>query len=138
MGRWLGIDFGTKRTGIAVTDPMRIIAQPLETVPTATAIEFLVHYCKAEAVERIVIGAPVNWDGSATHATAPAAQFRQRLAKQLPHIPIDTIDERNSSKEAAQVLIQSGTKKKKRQEKGMLDKVSAALLLQQYMEMHPE
>lgn len=136
MGRWLAIDFGTKRTGIAVTDPLRIIAQPLDTYPTDKVLDFLLAYCQMEEVDRIVIGAPVNWDGSDTHATQPAAQFRQRLAKKLPNIMIDTIDERNSSKEAARALVQSGVKKKKRQEKGMLDKVSAAILLQQYMETH--
>lgn len=138
MGRWLAIDFGTKRTGIAVTDPLRIIAQPLNTYPTDQVLDFLTTYCQAEDVDRIVIGAPVNWDGSATHATQPAEEFRHKLAKKLPQITIVTVDERNSSKEAARVLVQSGIKKKKRQEKGMLDKVSAAILLQQYMETHTE
>lgn len=136
MGRWLAIDFGTKRTGIAVTDPLRIIAQPLDTYPTDKVLDILVNYCSTEAVDRIIIGAPVNWDGSPTHATLPAAQFREKLQKRLPTMHIDTIDERNSSKEAAIALVNSGTKKKKRQQKGMLDKVSAAILLQQYMEIH--
>lgn len=136
MGRWMAIDFGTQRTGLAVTDPLRIIASPLDTVPTAKVLEYISRYIATEKVELFLLGLPTNWDGSDTHATQPVQRFREKLANHCPGIPIEWVDERNTSKEAARALVASGMRKKKRQEKGMLDMISATLILQTYMENH--
>jgi putative Holliday junction resolvase len=137
MARLMGIDYGTKRTGLAVTDPLQIIASPLETVPTNALMDFLKNYVATEPVERFVVGEPLQDNERESHSTKAIQAFVQQLAKQFPHIPITLVDESFTSQKAAQALVLSGLKKKKRQEKGMLDKVSAALILQLYMETNP-
>lgn len=134
MARIMGIDYGTKRTGLAVTDPLQIIASPLETVATADLMEYLKRYVATEQVERFVVGEPLQDSGKESHSSAPIQAFVKALSKQFPDIPISMVDESFTSQQAAKALVLSGQKKSKRQEKGMLDKVSAALILQQYME----
>ena len=132
--RILAIDYGKKRTGIAVTDPLQIIAQGLTTVDTHMALVFLKDYVQKEPVETIIIGDPRNLDDSATDATAAAAEFVKKLKRHFPSINIVTVDERYSSKMASRAMIDMGMKKKDRQKKGMVDEIAATLLLQEYLE----
>jgi putative Holliday junction resolvase len=131
--RILAIDYGKKRTGIAVTDPLQIIAQGLTTVDTHMALVFLKDYMQKEQVETIIIGDPRNLDDSATDATAAAAEFVKKLKRHFPGVKIVTVDERYSSKLASQAMIDMGMKKKDRQKKGMVDEVAATILLQEYL-----
>ncbi|HZF64135.1 MAG TPA: Holliday junction resolvase RuvX [Chitinophagaceae bacterium] len=133
MGRILSIDFGGKRTGIAVTDPLKIIATGLKTVETNKLMAFLKEYCSSEEVELIIIGMPVNWDDSATHATPLVKSFVQRLNKELPSVPVKEVDERYTSKLASQAMLQMGLKKKQRQNKAMIDEIAATIMLQEYL-----
>jgi putative Holliday junction resolvase len=133
MGRILSIDFGGKRTGIAVTDPLKIIATGLKTVETNKLMAFLKEYCSSEEVELIIIGMPVNWDDSATHATPLVKSFVQRLNKELPSVPVKEVDERYTSKLASQAMLQMGLKKKQRQNKAMIDEIAATMMLQEYL-----
>ncbi len=134
MARILAIDYGVKRTGLAVTDPLQIIASALETIPSHELIIYLQKYFATEQVEKIIIGMPLNWDESATHGTAPAINALKRLQKSFPHIPIETVDERYTSVLAKQSMIDMGMKKKDRKEKGNVDKIAATILLQEYLE----
>jgi putative holliday junction resolvase len=131
--RILAIDYGKKRTGIAVTDPLQIIAQGLTTVDTHMALVFLKDYVQKEPVETIIIGDPRNLDDSATDATAAAAEFVKKLKRHFPSINIVTVDERYSSKMASQAMIDMGMKKKDRQKKELVDEIAATLLLQEYL-----
>jgi putative holliday junction resolvase len=131
--RILAIDYGKKRTGIAVTDPLQIIAQGLTTVDTHMALVFLKDYMQKEQVETIIIGDPRNLDDSATDATAAAAEFTKKLKRHFPAVKIVTVDERYSSKMASRAMIDMGMKKKDRQKKGMVDEVAATLLLQEFL-----
>ncbi|HLO79754.1 MAG TPA: Holliday junction resolvase RuvX [Chitinophagaceae bacterium] len=131
--RILAIDYGKKRTGIAVTDPLQIIAQGLTTVDTHMALVFLKDYMQKEQVETIIIGDPRNMDDSETDATAAAAEFTKKLKRHFPGVKIVTVDERYSSKMASQAMIDMGMKKKDRQKKGMVDEVAATILLQEYL-----
>lgn len=133
MGRILAIDYGLKRTGLAVTDPMKIIASPLETVPTDELINWISEYLKKEEVEHIVIGLPVNLNLKDTHTTNPVKKFIVTLNRQFPQIPVSTEDERFTSKIAQQAMILGGMKKKERRKKANVDKISASLILQSFM-----
>jgi putative Holliday junction resolvase len=132
--RILAIDYGKKRTGIAVTDPLQLIATALDTVDTQELFAFLKAYCKREAVEQFVIGDPRNLDDSDTHATPLVRQCIARLQKEFPDIPVVAVDERFSSKRARQAMLDMGMKKKERQKKANVDQIAAALLLQEYLE----
>jgi putative holliday junction resolvase len=135
MGRILAIDLGTKRTGIAVTDPIKILANPLEMVETHKLVDFLQAYFKKEDVETIVLGFPKHLDGNPNEMTPKVISLRDRLSKLFPDKKLVFVDERFTSKIAMQSMIAMGSKKKDRIEKaGNLDKVSAAIILQSYLE----
>jgi putative Holliday junction resolvase len=136
MGRVLGIDFGMKRTGIAVTDPLQLIASGLDTVPTGELMEFLKKYLLAEPVDTIVLGEPLHRDGEPTAVALKVYELKSQLEKHFPGTAVVLQDERGTSREASMVLVKSGVKKKKRQERALVDKVSAALILRDYMEQH--
>ncbi len=133
--RLLSIDYGKKRTGIAVTDPAQIIANGLTTVDTGSLLKFLIDYTSHEAVERIIIGLPTQPNGQPSENQARALHFAERLEKALPHIPVEFYDERFTSVLAHQALQQSGIGKKRRQtDKGLVDEISACIILQNYMD----
>jgi putative holliday junction resolvase len=134
MPRILAIDYGAKRTGLAVTDPLQIIATGLTTVESPTLISFLKNYFIKEAVELILIGEPKNLDDTDTHATPLVRQIILRIQKEFPAIPIKTVDERFTSKMASRAMIDMGMKKKQRQKKGIVDEIAATILLQEYLE----
>lgn len=135
MGRILAIDLGTKRTGIAVTDTLKMLANPLEMVETPKLIDFLTSYFKKEEVETIVLGYPRHLDGNPNEMTSKVISFKERLSKLFPDKKLVLVDERFTSKIAMQTMIAMGSKKKDRKEKaGNLDKVSAAIILQSYLE----
>ncbi len=133
MPRIIAIDYGLKRTGLAVTDPLKIIATGLITVESSKLISFLKDYFKKENVELILIGEPKNLDDSDTHATPLVRQIIIKLQKEFPSIPIQTVDERFSSKMASRAMIDMGMKKKQRQNKALVDEISATILLQAYL-----
>lgn len=133
MGRVLAVDFGLKRTGIAVTDELKIIASPLETVNTADLIPFLIKYIKNEKVECLVVGAPKRLHNVASEIETDILTFISELIKQMPSLKIEREDERFTSKMAMESMIQSGAKKKDRKQKGNIDKISAAIILQSFL-----
>ena len=133
MARILCLDYGLKRTGIAVTDPLQIIATGLTTVPTKELFAFLKNYFAAEAVELIVVGEPKNLDDTDTHATQLVKSFLGRLKKEFPKHPVATIDERYTSKMASRAMIEMGMKKKQRQNKALVDEIAATIMLQEYL-----
>lgn len=133
MGRILAIDYGTKRCGIAVTDPERIIATSLETVPTHQLIDYLKKYMLTENVDRIVIGEPKRLNNTDSDTTRLALLFEQQLQKAFPDKQICRYDERLTSKLAQRSLVESGQSKKVRRDKSVLDRVSATILLQDYL-----
>lgn len=134
MGRILSIDFGKKRTGIAVTDPLQIIANGLVTVATSELLDFLKTYVAQENVERIVIGRPLQLNGRPSENLARVGQFVSTWRKTMPTIPIEYYDERFTSVIAQQTIIAGGIKKKtRREDKGLIDEVSATIILQDYM-----
>ncbi len=135
MPRLLAIDYGTKRVGIAVSDPLQLIAQGLTTVATKDCIPFLRGYFLKEAVEVVVVGLPKRLDNTATDATAMAQAFVRLLRREFPAMRVEVIDERFTSKMAFQTLIDSGLKKKDRRDKALIDEVSATIMLQDFMEM---
>ena len=135
MARILSIDYGKKRTGLAVTDSLQIIANGLATVSTSSLIDYLKDYIAKEPVERIVIGRPTQPDGRPSENLARVEQFVNRWRKLVPNIPIEYYDERFTSVIAHQVVIDSGVKKKVRKEnKGLIDEISATIILQDYMQ----
>ncbi|GAB3565833.1 Holliday junction resolvase RuvX [Spirosoma luteolum] len=134
MARLLAIDFGAKRTGIAVTDPLQLIATALETVPTHQLLAFLKAYTEREPVDAFVVGLPRRLDGTDTDNTPRVRRFVALLQNALPAIPVYWHDERFTSAMALQAMIAGGTSKKDRREKGNIDKVSAVIILQSYME----
>lgn len=136
MGRILAIDYGLKRVGLAVTDPLKIIATPLETVPNAVCFDFLKSYCKKEDVELFVIGMPKDLLGNETDATPLVKIFVHELINTFPDIPVKEVDERFTSKLALDAMIRSGSRKKHRREKSNIDKLSATIILQSYMEQN--
>ena len=133
MARILAIDFGTKRTGIAVTDELQIIASGLTTVLTKTLIPFLKDYIKKEQVELFVIGEPKQMDNTASESEVQIASFIEKLKKAIPNMPIKRVDERFTSKMAFQTMIDSGLKKNQRKNKALIDEISATLILQSYL-----
>ena len=135
MGRIMGIDYGRKRTGIAVTDPLQMIAGGLETVASGEVEAWLGRYIADEAVGRIVVGCPTMLDGSESDTMTRYVQpFVNRLKKKYPCIIIDTLDERFTSKLAVRAMIDGGMKKSDRRDKANIDKISATILLQSYLE----
>ena len=134
MARILCIDYGGKRTGLAVTDPLQIIATSLATIETKELIPYLKKYFQQEAVELILIGEPLNLDDTATHATPLVKAAITRLKKEFPAIPIQTVDERFTSKMASRAMVEMGMKKKDRQKKGNIDQVAATIMLQEYLQ----
>jgi putative Holliday junction resolvase len=133
MARIMAIDYGLKRTGIAVTDPLQIIATGLTTVESPKLIPFLKEYFRMEVVELILIGEPKNWDDSDTHATPLVRQIMVRLAKEFPAIPLTPVDERFTSKMASRAMIDMGMKKKQRRNKALVDEIAATIMLQEWM-----
>ncbi|MCE7864518.1 MAG: Holliday junction resolvase RuvX [Bacteroidetes bacterium CHB5] len=136
MGRLLAIDYGTKRTGLAVTDPLKIIATALDTVETTTLLKYLSDYFKKEQVEAVVIGLPKKLNNTDSE-TAPAVRsFVEKFKSTFPEVPISTIDERFTSSIAQQAMLAGGAKKKDRQAKGNVDKISAVLILQDFLTVY--
>ena len=133
MPRILAIDYGGKKSGIAVTDPLQIIATGLTTVPSHELIAFLKTYFEKEMVELIIIGMPKNWDESDTHGTPLAEAAIKRLEKAFPGMPIKTVDERFTSKMAKSAMLEMGLKKKDRRDKKLVDEIAATIMLQEYL-----
>ena len=133
MARILSIDYGKKRTGIAVTDPLKIIATGLTTVETPKLLTFLKDYFFKEQVEEVIIGMPANWDDTDTHATPLVKKFIEQFKKNFPAIPIKEVDERFTSKLATQAMLEMGLKKKQRQNKALVDEIAATIMLQEYL-----
>ncbi len=129
----MAIDYGLKRTGIAVTDPLQIIATGLTTVESPKLIAFLKAYFRTEVVELILMGEPKNWDDSDTHATPLVRQVVQRLRKEFPAMPLQLVDERFTSKLASRAMVEMGMKKKQRRNKAMVDEIAATIMLQDWM-----
>ena len=129
----MAIDYGTKRTGVAVTDPLQIIVNGLDTVPTNEIFDFLSSYLSQEEVEKIVVGEPMHLDGKPAQIAHLVVGFVRKLKKQYPGLEIVTHDERLTSQEAREIILQSGVKKKKRRQKDLVDKISAVLILQDYL-----
>ena len=134
MGRILAIDYGKKRTGLAVTDPLQIIANGVTTVPTAQLEAFILDYVKREGVERIVVGLPRQNSGEESENMKRITPFVNRLKKVLPDTPLEMVDERFTSVLAHRAMLDAGLKKKDRQNKALVDEISACIILQTYME----
>lgn len=134
MARILSIDYGKKRTGLAVTDPLQIIATGMMTIETPKLMTFLKDYFAKESVELVIIGMPTNWDDTDTHATPLVQQFMKAFSKSFPAMPITTVDERYTSKMAKQAMLEMGMKKKQRQDKANVDVIAATIMLQEYMQ----
>ena len=133
MARILSIDYGKKRTGLAVTDPLQLIAGGLATVSTSELFQFLMQYIAKEPVERIVIGEPRQPNGQPSENLERVQQFVNRWRKARPDIPIDFFDERFTSVLAHQAMLEGGLKKKARQDKALVDEISATIILEDYM-----
>ena len=141
MSRWIGIDFGTARTGLAYTDSSGLMAFPFKTVPTEEVISVLEHLIQEAPCAGFALGLPNAWgmnmQSGETHSTAPIRDFHVQLKKKWPALPVHLVDETNTSAEAVQASITGGMKKKKRREKGSLDAVAAASILQRFLEQKP-
>jgi putative Holliday junction resolvase len=133
MPRILAIDYGMKRTGIAVTDEMQIIASGLTTVPSQILIAFLKEYFAKEKVEKVIVGEPKQMNGTPSESTAIIEKFIKTFQKEFPEMPLDRIDERFTSKMAFQTMIDSGLKKNQRKNKALIDEIAATIMLQDYM-----
>ena len=133
MPRILSIDYGLKRTDLAVTDPLQIIATGLTTVESKQLIPFLKDYFAKEEVELIIIGEPKNWDDTDTHATPLVEKIIKQLEKNFPKIPIKRVDERYTSKMAKDAMLEMGLKKMQRRNKKLVDEIAATILLQEYL-----
>src|SRR4051812_14011043 len=133
MARILAIDYGLKRTGVAVTDPLKIIASALTTIESEKIFTFLTDYFEKEAVELILIGDPRNLDDSPTDISKDVYRVINILRKKFPGIPVKTVDERYSSVMASRALIEMNMKKSRRHEKGIVDQVAATMMLQEYL-----
>ncbi len=138
MGRLLGIDYGEKRVGIAVTDLSKIISSSLTTVATHEAMKFLKDYCSKEPIEVFVIGDPKTLRNEANALTPKVNAFIELLQKEFPLIPVHKVDERFTSKMASALILQSGIGKMKRRNKELVDKVSAAIILQTFLDTYPK
>ena len=134
MGRIMALDYGTKRTGVAVSDPLRIIAGSHETVPTHQLTEYLKKYIAQNPVDIIVVGKPLKMDGSPSQSMTHIEPFVKKLRKECPQIEVTYHDERFTSVLAHKAIIESGVKKMARRDKALVDKVSATIILQSYME----
>lgn len=130
----MAFDYGTKRVGIAVTDPLQIIATGLDTIHPKDVINYLNGYLGREQVERFVVGEPRQMDGTPSQSAGHVKGFITLLKRTFPHIPVETLDERFTSKMASSVVAQSGFKKSDRKDKGRLDTISATIILQSYLE----
>ena len=133
MARIMALDFGTKRTGIAVSDELKMIASGLTTVKTPELFEFLEKYFTAENVELVLVGEPKQKDDSASESEVYIQEFLKVFTKKFPKMPVKRIDERFTSKMAFQSMIDSGLKKKKRRDKALIDEISATIILQTYL-----
>ncbi len=136
MGRVLSIDYGQKRTGLAVTDPLQLIANGLATVPTASLLDFLAEYTSREKVERIIVGLPRQTTGEESENMSRIRPFTERLRKRFPDIPVEFSDERFTSVMAHRAMLEGGLRKKARQNKALVDEISATIILQGWMETH--
>lgn len=134
MGRILGIDYGRKRTGVAVTDPLKIVAGNLATVPTHTLMQFIKDYIAREQVERIVIGQPTQLNGEPSESMRYITPFFNRLRKELPDMPVVMYDERFTSTIAHQAMIDGGMKKSDRRDKSRVDSIAATIILNDYLQ----
>lgn len=134
MSRIMAFDYGSKRIGIAVTDPLKIIATGLDTVHPKDIISYLKQYFLTESVEMLVVGEPLQMDGTPSQSAQQVRGFITLLKKNFPLIPIETIDERFTSKMASATIAQSGLKKMDRRDKSRIDTISATIILQSYME----
>jgi len=134
MARILALDYGGKRTGVAVTDPMQIIATGLTTIASNELIPFLKKYIQQEAVELIIIGMPKNWDESDTHGTPLVIEAIKKIKKEFPDLPIKEVDERYTSKMAKDAMLEMGMKKKDRRDKKLVDEIAATIILQEYLQ----
>ncbi len=130
----MAVDFGTKRVGVATTDPLKIIASPLTTISESESIRYIIDYTMKEDVDIIVIGMPAKLSGEPTDATPHVVAFVKKLKNKLPEIQIVTEDETYSSKRAVELMVAGGMKKKDRRNKSNIDKVSASLILQSYLD----
>ncbi len=138
MDRIVGIDYGRKRVGVAVSDPLGIFASALDTVQAAKIIEYLELYRQKENVTRFVVGYPINMNGQPSEAAKDVDIFLKRLAKVFPDIPVELEDERFTSVLAHRAMIDGGMKKKDRRDKNSVDKISAAIILQSYLDRHQD
>lgn len=136
MARILCIDYGGKRTGIATTDPLKIIATAIGMIETKDLFTWLKKYFSTEEVERVLIGYPLNIDGTPTHATPLVDAFIKKFTKDFPNTLLEKVDERYSSKWASAAIAGMGLKKKDRERKGLIDEVSAVMMLQEWMTQH--
>ncbi len=134
MARILSIDYGGKRTGLAVTDPLQIIATGLETIESRELIPWLKNYIAQQEVELIIIGLPKNWDESDTHGTPLVKTAIKKIQKEFPAMPLKTVDERYTSKMAKDAMIEMGMKKKDRRDKKNVDLIAATIMLQEYLQ----
>lgn len=133
MPRIVAIDYGHKRTGIAVTDELQIIASGLTTIPSETVLSFLVNYFLEENVSKVLIGEPKQMNGKPSQSTEIIEAFVNRFTKAFPDMQLIRVDERFTSKMAMRTMIESGLKKKQRQNKALLDEISATIMLQDYL-----
>lgn len=134
MARVIAIDYGKKRTGLAWTDPLQLIATALETVPTERLAARLQALVAQEEVEGFVLGLPTNLDGGATDSTEAVLSFEKRLRKLFPHLGVELWDEQFTSKMAVEAMVRAGFSKKKRRDKSLVDQISATIILQEYLE----
>ena len=134
MNRTIGIDYGSARVGVAVSDPLGIFASPLETVPSAKIIDYLQSYAVSETVERFVVGWPLNLNGEPAQAAADVEAFLKRLRKAFPQVPVELEDERFTSVLAHRAMIDGGMKKRERRDKNSVDRISAAIILQSWLD----
>lgn len=135
MGRILALDIGSKRTGIAVSDNLKLIANGLSTIPTHQLIDFISKYIKENDVERLVVGKPMQMDNNPSKNMNNVNSFINLLKKKLPDLPYELVDERFTSVLAQRTILEAGLKKKARQDKALVDEVSAVIILQSYLEM---
>lgn len=138
MGRILAVDYGKKRTGIAVTDPLRLIANGLTTVPTKEILLFLTNYFNKEKVDIVIVGYPKQMNNTPSEIVPEIEKFVTKLKEKFPALPIEYYDERFTSKMAFQTMIDGGLKQKARQDKALIDTISATILLQSWMEFNSQ
>lgn len=137
MGRVIAFDYGSKRIGIAVTDPLRMFAQPLDTIPEKTVFDWIKQYSNLERIDTFVVGNPLQLNGKPSESAEMVYTFVRNLESQYPLIPVVMIDERMTSKMAKFALVEAGVKKQKRKNKSLLDTMSATLILQTYLDLYP-